>query len=94
MKLSADEKELIGGRHFDGSHVEGDAVSLRISHLTSHVLTQVAFSRDAGAWETLFRDPNDGRYWERFYPNSEMHGGGPPALRALSEDEARRKYDF
>ena len=45
-----------------------------------------------GAWETLFRDPDDGRYWERVYPQGDLHGGGPPQLQVIDEAEAKRKY--
>ena len=41
----------------------------------------------------LYRDPNDNRLWELIYPQSEMHGGGPPELRNLTFNEARQKYD-
>ena len=40
----------------------------------------------------LYRDPGDGRYWELAYPNGEMHGGGPPSLIMLTEQEAKTKY--
>jgi Immunity protein 27 len=45
-------------------------------------------------WETLFRDPSDGRYWERTYLHSETQGGGPPSLFALSAEKAHAKYEF
>jgi hypothetical protein len=41
---------------------------------------------------TLYRDPADGRLWEKTFPQSELHGGGPPRLNVLSEEEARDKY--
>jgi hypothetical protein len=44
------------------------------------------------AWETLYRDPNDGRYWERTYPHSDWHGGGPPCLTKITFDAAKEKY--
>jgi hypothetical protein len=77
-----------------GNHLEGDATAERIQWLTSGILEKIAFSKEAGAWETLFKDKNDGRYWERTYPQSGMHGGGPPRLWCISEEEARKKYDF
>jgi hypothetical protein len=52
----------------------------------------MGISKRWGAWETLFQDHDDGRYWERTYPNSEMHEGGPPALVCVSEEEAKAKY--
>jgi len=40
-----------------------------------------------GAWETLYRDPNDGRHWE---PHSDWHG--PPCLTNITFDAAKEKY--
>ena len=94
MLLKVDESELTGTWIFDGNVVHEDQVCKRIEELTSIVLTQLAFSKLYGAWETLFRDPNDGRLWERTYPRGELHGGGPPRLAIISIEEAMRKYDF
>ena len=47
----------------------------------------------SAGWETLYRDPRDGRLWELTYPQSEMHGGGPRRLHVLSRDEAAAKYE-
>jgi hypothetical protein len=46
---------------------------------------------DGSGWNTLYRDPSDG-YWELSYPQSELHGGGPPELRCLTSEQARQKY--
>ena len=40
-----------------------------------------------GGWETLYRDPDDGRFWKLTFPKSYMHGGGPPALILVSIGE-------
>jgi hypothetical protein len=90
MKLLPTETELIGrGEMMDG-RVLRDATSHRIDWLTGEYLEKIASTN----WETLFRDPEGGRYWERTYPRSEMHGGGPPALFALSVEKAHAKYGF
>jgi hypothetical protein len=94
MKLQSEESELVGQWRFDGGRPEADEVCARIEHLTANVLEQIAISRNYGAWETLFRDPADGRLWERTYPQGHMHGGGPPRLKLVSEQDARLKYDF
>ena len=52
----------------------------------------VEIARDSTGWDTLYVDPDDGRFWEHIYPQSEMHGGGPPMLKHVSEEEARAKY--
>ena len=70
--------------------VRGDATCERIEWLVSGYLEKIASSD----WETLFRDPSDVRYWEKTYLQSEMHGGGPPSLFALSAEKAHAKYGF
>ena|SRR5688572_8086782 len=92
MKLDFKETELIGKWILEGGQVRADAACERIRWLTSQHLRKVAMSNQWGAWETLFQDPDDGRYWEETYPQSEMHGGGPPTLRSLSEEQAKAKY--
>lgn len=93
-KLTPQETCLIGRWDFDGKEISADEVSERIEWLVKNVLEEVATSKQYGAWETLFRDKDDGRYWERTYPQAEMQGGGPPALKCILEDVAREKYDF
>lgn len=45
-----------------------------------------------GGWARLYREKKDGRLWEHTYPHSEMHGGGPPRLAVISEEDAKRRY--
>ncbi len=92
MKLEPHETKLIGKWVVENGQVRADAICKRIDWLTSHQLRRIAISKRWGAWETLFRDPDDGRYWERTYPQSEMHGGGPPALECLSREQGQAKY--
>jgi hypothetical protein len=92
MKLQPNETELVGKWIADGKAVRADATCERIKWLIESHLKQIVFSPKYGAWETLFQDPDDQRYWERTYPQSEMHGGGPPALRCLSPEQAKAKY--
>lgn len=70
----------------------GDNACVRIDALISSYLKKLGYSPESGAWETLFLDPDDGRYWELTYPHGEWHGGGPPALFNLSETDALAKY--
>jgi hypothetical protein len=90
--LQPDEHQVIGQWIAEGGAVRGDASCERIEHLTRHVLTFVADSPDAGAWERLFVDPADGRLWERTYPHGDMQGCGPPTLTHVPSDVARTKY--
>jgi len=90
MKLSSTETELIGRWEMLDGRVRGDATCERIEWLTSSYLEKIVSSN----WETLFRDTGDGRYWEKTYLQSEMHGGGPPSLFVLSVEKADAKYGF
>jgi hypothetical protein len=76
MNLQPDETYLVGkwlGEN--GQEMHGDAVCERIEWLTSRHLHKIGVSPQWGAWETLFQDPDDGRFWERTYPQGEMQGG-------------------
>jgi hypothetical protein len=65
-----------------------DAVCDRIAVLLEKYLEKVATT----GWDTLYRDPQDGRYWEVLYLHGEMHGGGPPSLVQVAKDSVREKY--
>jgi hypothetical protein len=92
MELRSDETKLVGKWVEEYGQIRADALCERIKWLTSRHLRKIAISKQWGAWETLFQDPNDGRYWERTYPQGEMHGGGPPALECISKELAKAKY--
>lgn len=92
MKLQPDEIVLTGSWVVQNGQVLGDAICERIKWLISHHLQKIAISPQWGAWEILYQDPDDGRYWERTYPQSGLHGGGPPQLRFLTVKEAKQKY--
>lgn len=88
--LAPNETEVIGQWILVDGEVDGDEACLRVQYLVNTRLEKLA--KDWSGWETLFRDPQDGRYWERAYPNGSLHGGGPPALIYLSEAQAKAKY--
>jgi immunity protein 27 of polymorphic toxin system len=92
MKLQPDENLLIGKWLTRDGKVQDDATCDRIKWLEAHQLERVMDSPQWGAWETLYRNPDDGRYWERTYPQGELHGGGPPQLKQLTIEEAHQKY--
>lgn len=91
-KLQPNETILTGKWLVQDGQTRRDTISERIQWLISHQLQKVADSPQWGAWETLYRDPDDGRYWERTYPRGEMQGGGPPQLKCLTAEEAVQKY--
>lgn len=89
-KPKPDETLIVGDWIEIAGAVSGDSACKRIQNLTTDYLTELG--KDESGWDTLYRDPEDGRFWERIYRMSHMHGGGPPALLNLSEKDAREKY--
>jgi hypothetical protein len=92
IKPQPNEQILTGGWLVDDGCAFADASCERIAWLVAHHLQKIAEDPQRGAWETLYRDPDDGRYWERTYLQGEMHGGGPPQLKSVTSQEARKKY--
>lgn len=68
----------------------GDEACRRIHALVAGPLEYLG--ADATGWDALYRDPSDGRLWERTYPQSERHGGGPPRLTVIHPETARSRY--
>jgi hypothetical protein len=90
VALRPEEEELMGMWVASPNGVVADDTCKRIERLTSGVLEHLA--QDSAGWASLFRDPADGRLWELHYPQSEMHGGGPPSLRHLTKTQAEVTY--
>ena len=86
--LSKEENYLKGEWLFENGKVTGNEACERIEYLTAEVLKEVS----VGNWTRLYIDEDDGRYWELFYEHSERHGGGPPSLKNISEEEAKENY--
>jgi hypothetical protein len=91
MILNPKEKALIGGWIFENGEIKEDASAKRIRLLISDLLQKVAV--DSSGWDVLYRNPDDGTYWELTFPQSEEHGGGPPRLTFMRESEIKRKYE-
>jgi immunity protein 27 of polymorphic toxin system len=91
-ELAAEETDLRGDWVVQADRsVVADPTEKRIEWLTKHRLERIA--KDASGWETLYRDPTDGRLWELTYPQSQMHGGGPRRLHLVTRDQAAAKYE-
>lgn len=90
MKITTEETEVRGNWILEGGAVVADEMCSRIEWLKSNWLQRI--TTDSSGWETLYKDPHDGRYWELIYPQSELHGGGPPTLRYISDESAKSKY--
>ncbi|MFO7964023.1 MAG: Imm27 family immunity protein [Desulfobacterales bacterium] len=92
--IKFNEIKIEGNWVADGNEIKGDDTSKRIEWLIRNKLKEVGVSKKYGAWETLYVDPNDGRYWVRIFPKSHLHGGGPPTLENVSKDKAHRNFKF
>lgn len=90
--ISPDETLIKGTWVSSGSSVEADDSCKRIEWLTSEVLEHL--TTDGDNWEAYYQDPKDRRFWVLFYPQSELHGGGPPSLREISENDIRVKFNI
>jgi len=84
------ENQLIGKWIYDNGEIKKDEITLRIEWLISNYLQKIA--TDETGWSVLYLNPNDNKFWELTYPQSEIHGGGPPSLICITEDEAKEKY--
>ena len=93
-RLLPQEIVLIGRWVEHEGRVRSDAVSERIGQLTNGILAEIKDHPKSGGWTRLYQDRADGRFWERSYPASGQHGGGPPALHWLSDEEAEREYNL
>jgi hypothetical protein len=90
VALRLGESLLVGEWVAAEGGVVADETCQRIERLVEAVLERI--TADATGWDILFRDPADGRFWELYYPHSEMHGGGPPSLRHLTSEQVGAKY--
>ncbi len=90
MKIESNETILKGSWVFKDGSMTNDSVSQRIENLITKYLIKIG--EDNSGWNKLYRDPEDNRYWELTYPESESHGGGAPQLEFLSEQQAKNKY--
>lgn len=90
MKITAEETEVKGNWILLDGVVAADETCRRIEWLKLNWLQRVC--TDSSGWEILYKDPHDGRFWELTYPQSELHGGGPPTLQCLSDESTKLKY--
>jgi len=90
QKITPDEKIISGKWLKSENGVITDENCKRIEYLTDHYLEKI--DTDSSGWNKLYKDPADGRFWVKTYPNSEMHGGGPPHLKEISPTEAQKQF--
>lgn len=84
------ENTIAGQWIVSAGSVAGDDACERISVLIRQHLIRIC--ADASGWDSLYLDPSDKRLWELIYPQSAMHGGGPPQLNCVSPEYAAEKY--
>jgi hypothetical protein len=90
-KIRPEETSIVGNWVSDEKGgVVGDDNCRRISDLVQSHLTKLGV--DPSGWDVLYQDPMDRRFWELLFPQSHLHGGGPPLLRHLEAGAAREKY--
>jgi Immunity protein 27 len=85
-----DKSELLGSWVLSDGRMVGDQTSDLIIELTEKRFRRIALA--PSGWETLYQDPEDGRFWELHFPYGGMQGGGPAALRVLGVEAAALKY--
>ncbi len=88
--IDSNVQKLVGEWKMVGGSLQEDSISKLINQLISGGLHKIAVSNDG--WMILYQDPDDGRYWELSYPQSELAGGGPPTLSFLRDAEILSKY--
>ena len=84
--LSPDETSIVGGYTIIDGRRQPSESWQRIRRLRKSGLTLVCTSVDG--WSALYLDVEHHRLWSLTFPEAGVHGGGPPALNAISEDEA------
>ena len=90
LLFDPNQTQLVGSWKVENGRTVEDDVCRQIRSAIKTNLHLIATSADG--WERLYQDFNDGRYWELFYPDGEMQGGGPPGLRLAGADDIRQKY--
>jgi len=88
--LKTSETKLIGKWQQHDNTFTHDDTCRRIDFLVNNYLLKIG-SREDG-WAILFKDPIDMRLWELTYPNSHIHGGGPPSLCCIPLLDAKTRY--
>lgn len=83
--ISTEEKIITGKWLLHNNKMIGDDNTKRIEWLIKNSLIHI---KDiSNGWESVYKDPNDMRIWKLTYPQSHLHGGGPPQLINISLEE-------
>lgn len=90
MYLKSGETVLLGGwvRNESGK-LQKDEVFKRITWLLLNQLQQI---RCLNSDFTLYKDPRDGRYWEKTFPEKDPSQDFTPQLKLITKNQAIEKY--
>ena len=86
MELLPSENKIVGAWIEKGSEIVSDEAGNRIKWLVKNSFTKITTLN----WQIIYKDKNDGRYWLLDYPQSHMHGGGPPRIECISKEAASK----
>jgi hypothetical protein len=92
--IKPEETLIVGQWILFRDRILGDPTEQRIGRLVENHLESLAHHPTSGYWRHLYRDPADGRLWERSHPRPEMQGGGPRALRVITPERALEVYGW
>ena len=81
QRIKPNESPLIGKWIELNGSVIADEVCSRIEWALSNQLTLL----EAKNWEGIYVDDESKQRWKLTYPDSHLHGGGPPRLDAISQ---------
>ena len=76
------EKEIIGKWIFKDGKMVADANCQLIDSMIKNDLKEIEKSEDG--WTKHYKNTN-GSIWELTYPESHLHGGGPPKLSRIEK---------
>ena len=76
LELKRHEREIIGHHFLYKGKMVADDQAVRVLRLTNEYLEYI--TDDETGWNTLYRDPNDGRYWEKSISKANTMAEGQP----------------
>jgi hypothetical protein len=86
------ETELRGFWIDLGSRMEKDTDWQRIEWLTTERFEEVVKAENG--LDVLYRDPSDGRLWEKVHDHPALRDGGPPRLSVIDRNLAVERYQL
>ncbi|HEC29540.1 MAG TPA: hypothetical protein ENI65_08140 [Gammaproteobacteria bacterium] len=92
MKVISENETLIEGMWVvTDDQISSNEACKRIEWLITDIFKLIRV--DVSGWEKLYQDPKDQRFWLLYYPQGEMHGGGPPSLMEMTYKDAELRFN-